>query len=95
MKLVKKEIRAYCVQGIAAINLFLPLEDAFTGSLTAELESLGFFFAGILPESRIGDALILQYLNNVELDYDKIVLVSDMAKELLRYIRIQDPNILD
>jgi hypothetical protein len=43
----------------------------------------------------IGDALVLQYLNNVSLDYDKILLVSDVAKELLTYIKAHDPNIID
>jgi hypothetical protein len=37
----------------------------------------------------------LQYLNNVSLDYDKILLVSDVAKELLTYIKALDPNIID
>ena len=55
---------------------------------------MGFFFAGILPESSIGDALVLQYLNNVDLDYSKILLVSDIAKELLVYISEHDPNLI-
>jgi serine/threonine-protein kinase RsbW len=55
------------------------------------LEKRGFFFAGILPSSRFGDALILQYLNNVAIDYDKIHLQSDMAKEICRYIQTLDP----
>ena len=92
---IRKLLRGYCVQGIAAVNLFLRLEDPLTYRMTAEIEKTGFFFAGIMPESRIGDALILQYLNNVELDYDKICLVSDMAKDLLNYIRKLDPNIIE
>jgi serine/threonine-protein kinase RsbW len=56
---------------------------------------MGPFFAGVMPESLIGDALILQYLNNVDLDYSKILLVSDVAKELLTYISGRDPNIID
>ena len=91
----RKILKGYCLQGIAAVNLFLRLEDPCTYRMTEEFEKLGFFFAGILPESRIGDALILQYLNNVELDYGQIVLVSDMAKELLDYIRERDPNLFD
>jgi hypothetical protein len=52
---------------------------------------MGFFFAGILPLSAIGDALILQYLNNVVVDYDKIVLYTDLAKEIRDYVRSHDP----
>jgi serine/threonine-protein kinase RsbW len=80
---------------MAAINLFLKLKDPLTAKYTAELEKFGFFFAGILPETKIGDAIILQYLNNVDLDYDKIQLVTDIAKELMNYIRERDPNIID
>jgi anti-sigma regulatory factor (Ser/Thr protein kinase) len=91
---LRKILQGFCVKQISAINLFLNLKDPLTYWLTAEFEKLGFFFAGILPESRIGDALVLQYLNNVNLDYSKILLVSDVAKELLAYIRERDPNII-
>lgn len=89
---VKKTLRQFCVQQIACINLFLSLEDPATAGRVEEFEQLGFFFAGILPYARIGDALILQYLNNVALDYSKIVAYSDLAKELLAYIKARDPN---
>lgn len=92
---IRKLLREYCLHHIEAINIFLKLTDPITFHLTKELEKMGFFFAGILPESRIGDALILQYLNNVDLDYTKIQLVSDIAKELLVYIREHDPNLID
>ncbi len=92
---IRKTLRNYCLQQISAINIFLKLTDPRTYWLTAEIEKMGFFFAGILPESRIGDALILQYLNNVRLEYDKIQLLSDISKELLNYIKERDPNIID
>ncbi len=91
---LRKILQGFCVQQVSAINLFLKLKDPMTYWLTSEFEALGFFFAGILPESRIGDALVLQYLNNVDLDYSKILLVSDVAKELAAYIREHDPNII-
>lgn len=92
---LRKILKGFCVKQISAINLFLKLGDPLTYWMTDEFEKIGFFFAGILPESRIGDALILQYLNNVSLDYSKILLVSGIAKELLTYIREHDPNIID
>lgn len=92
---LRKTLRGFCVEQIAAINLFLKLKDPLTYWMTEEFEKMGFFFAGILPESRIGDALILQYLNNVNLDYSKILLLADISKELLTYIRDHDPNIID
>jgi serine/threonine-protein kinase RsbW len=88
---VRKLLRGFCLQQVAAINLFLSLEDPATFFLTQEFEKLGFFFAGILPSARVGDALILQYLNNVDLDYSKIAAYSDAAKEILAYIQALDP----
>lgn len=89
---IRKTLRTMCIQHIDAINLFLKLDDPDTYFLTSEFEKMGFFFAGILPDTRIGDALILQYLNNVNFDYEKVVLYQDFTKELLAYIRQHDPN---
>ena len=85
-------LRDLCLKQIAAINLFLSLEDPTTYFITEELEKLGFFFAGILPATNIGDVLILQYLNNVAFDYGKVQVYSDIAKEILAYIQARDPN---
>lgn len=93
--LIRKTLRSYCVQHISSINLFLPMKEPATFSLTSEMEKLGFFFAGVMPESRVGDALILQYLNNVSLDYSKIQLLTDLSKEMLAYIMARDPNIVE
>jgi len=70
----------------------LNLEDPPTFFMTAEFEKMGFFFSGILPLGSIGDALVLQYLNNVAFDYGKVVLFTDTAKEILDYILGCDPN---
>lgn len=87
----KKIVRDLCLKRVAAIQLFLPLEDPLTYLLTEEFEAIGFFFSGILPMSGAGDSLILQYLNNVVIDYDKIVLYTELAKEIREYIRSHDP----
>jgi len=52
---------------------------------------LGFFFAGVFPNDK-KQYLVLQYLNNVPIDYKRIVLVSDFAKELGEYVKKCDPN---
>jgi len=89
---IRKTLRSFCIKHISSINMFLKLGDPLTFNLTAEFEKMGFFFAGVLPDSMIGDALVLQYLNNVEFDYDKLVLYQDVTKEILAYIRSHDPN---
>ena len=85
-------VRDLCLKQIATLNLFLSLEDPATFSMTAEFEKLGFFFAGVLPCGDIGDTLILQYLNNVPLDYGKLRIHTDMARDILAYIKAHDPN---
>ena len=91
---VRGILRDLCLKQVAAINLFLNLQDPATYSLATEFEKLGFFFAGILPKAGVGEALILQYLNNVSLDYAKIHAYTDIAKELLEYVRQRDPNVI-
>ena len=88
---IKKTVRDLCLKHVAAIQLFLPLEDPLTCLLTEEFEAMGFFFSGILPMSCTGDSLILQYLNNVVIDYDKIVLHTEVARDIRDYIRDHDP----
>ncbi len=89
---IKAILRDLCLKQIAAIDLFLPLEDPNTAFVPADLETLGFFFSGVLPETPTGDVLILQYLNNINLDYDQVHVYSDVAKDLLAYIKQHDPN---
>jgi anti-sigma regulatory factor (Ser/Thr protein kinase)/GNAT superfamily N-acetyltransferase len=88
---VRSTLRDLCLKKTDVINLHLDLADPATFHLTAEFEKLGFFFAGILPAAaHKGDALILQYLNNVPIDYDQIHVASDIGKELIAYIRARD-----
>ena len=89
---VRRILRDLCLKQIAAIQLFLRLEDPNTALIGPEIEKMGFFFAGIMPGEMAGDALILQYLNNVAFDYGKVQTFTPMAGGILDYIRRQDPN---
>lgn len=82
-----------CVEQIAAINLYLGMEDHLTYFASPAFEESGFFFSGIMPKTRVGDAIILQFLNNISFDYDKVTAYSDNAKEIIAYIRENDPNV--
>lgn len=90
---IKRKIRELCLKKIEVVNLYLDLSNPLTSRLTGQFEELGFFFAGLLPAALPGaDALVLQYLNNVPVNYDEIQVASGMAKELVTYIRNFDPN---
>jgi len=83
-----------CLQKTEIINLYLNLSNPLTGTYAAQFEELGFFFSGLLPGGfSNGDALILQYLNNVPIDYNAIQVESAIARKLLAYVRKQDPNL--
>ena len=84
---VKAQLKDLCIERIDIINLYLDLRDPYTAVFTGPFEELGFFFSGILPGENNGEALILQYLNNVPIDYSRIQLESVAARELLDYIR--------
>jgi anti-sigma regulatory factor (Ser/Thr protein kinase) len=89
---VKSILHDLCLKQMATIELVLSLEDPATCFMASEFEKMGFFFAGILPGTRVGEALILQYLNNVAIDYERISVYSETAKGALAYIREHDPN---
>jgi serine/threonine-protein kinase RsbW len=68
------------------IHLDLPLGDPTAMAAVDDLCELGFFFGAVIPELHAGDILRLQYLNNVALDLDRLVLYTDEAKRLLQAI---------
>ena len=87
MPRIKEQLKDICLKHIDAIYLHLNLEDPLTQILTQDFEKMGFFFCGIFPGESSGDSLILQYLNNISIDFDKIQLHSVFAMELLKYIK--------
>ena len=92
--LLTTELKRLRQQKTDIIHLRLPLNDSQTIRMTVTMEKTGFFFAGILPGAlQNSDALILQYLNNVPVDYGKIKVISKVGEELVDYIKRLDPNL--
>jgi anti-sigma regulatory factor (Ser/Thr protein kinase)/GNAT superfamily N-acetyltransferase len=89
---VKARLKEFCLKHIEVIQLHCNLGDPLTYYMIHEFEQLGFFFIGIKPSSTLGDSLILEYFNNVALDYDRIKVASAMGEELRSYVRKHDPN---
>lgn len=89
---VRTALMDLCAQDIEIIHLYLNLEDPMTYFKTEEFEAIGFFFSGVLPGHMGSDSLILQYLNNLEIDYDLIKIRSEKGKQLLNYIKSCDSN---
>lgn len=89
---VSTALKRLCVAKLEVIYLCLNLQDPLTVMITAQLEALGFFFAGVIPKAEGGDQIELQYLNNVLIDYDRIQIYSGFSNELLAYIQGHDPT---
>jgi len=87
----QNRLRQLCLREIAVINIYLDLKDPASPEVVMLLEKTGCFFAGFLP-AHPRYFLILQYLNNVNVDYDKIAVYDTFAKKLLDYVRDEDPN---
>jgi anti-sigma regulatory factor (Ser/Thr protein kinase)/GNAT superfamily N-acetyltransferase len=91
--MTRSQWKKYCQEQTDVVFLYLNIEDPRCPGFAARCEELGFFFAGVQPGAANGrEALILQYLNNVRIDYDCLKLYSAEAQELARYIRANDPN---
>lgn len=71
---------------VELIVLDLPLKDPGTAFLCPEIENIGFFFSGLMPEYLNGDSLRLQYLNNVAFDPETVDVYSEFAKEIFDYV---------
>ena len=84
--LIRSRLRELCRGGIEAIQLWLSLHDPVAVSLVSQFESMGFFLGGVQPGWRGQDALILQYLNNIHVDLDKLALEGDTARRIARAI---------
>ncbi|OPY02707.1 MAG: hypothetical protein A4E61_01258 [Syntrophorhabdus sp. PtaB.Bin184] len=90
---VRRIMRALLARNVEQVVLLLPLSQALTAVATGEFERRGFFFAGVLPRCGIGDALVLQYLNGVSIDYDDILVASEDLAEIKAYVRQHDPGV--
>ncbi|MBF0549431.1 MAG: ATP-binding protein [Deltaproteobacteria bacterium] len=85
---LRSAIRKALQKKVDIIYVLLNLEDADLNDTVDFLESQGFFFAGIQPYGIMNnDALIMQYLNLENFNWDKIKVASPVGQELFEYIK--------
>ncbi len=89
---VSRELAKLRLQRYDAVELDLDLSDPLTCRVTEEFEELGFFFGGILPGASGRETLMLQYLNNVVIDYEQIKVYSELGRATLDYVKEHDPS---
>lgn len=87
--LLRAQLRHLLANGVPYLYAELPLTDPSIGLAVETLESMGFSFAGLVPElCQQGDILRLHYLANVELDL-KIEVVTEWGAEIRDYVLAQ------
>ena len=84
---LENELKNICLKKYEVIYLHLSLEKPENIHFIKEIEKMGFFFGGILPNDTIGDSIIFQYLNNIDVQIENLSLFSDFAKILADYIQ--------
>lgn len=85
---IRSHVRALCLERVDVIHVVLNLEDPGTCHIVDQAKRLGFVFGGILPYGLDGrHALILQYLNNVKIDFDRLKLIGPEAARILEVIK--------
>ena len=89
---MRQELRKLFMDEIQVIELYLSLEKPMTADIVPDIERMGFIFTGVLPETLQGNSMIMQYFNGAYIDYDEIIIVSEVAQELLDYVRKNDPH---
>jgi serine/threonine-protein kinase RsbW len=89
---IRHALKHLCQARFEVIQLNIDLGQPGAPELISRCEPLGFFVGGILPGLNDAQTMILQYLNNVPIDYDQIQLYSPLAQEILTYVKGLDPN---
>ncbi|MBW1786069.1 MAG: ATP-binding protein [Deltaproteobacteria bacterium] len=89
---VNNRIKQLCQKKIESITIYMDMTDPDINSATTHLEKQNCFFAGVFP-AYPRPYLILQYLNNVYIDYDQVEIFDGFAREVVDYVKGRDPNL--
>lgn len=81
-----------CIAKVDVIYIFMDLRDYAAVDLVDDLEKIGYLFGGIFPHYHHEHTLVLQYLNNLNFDYELIHSHTLLATELKNYVQALDTN---
>jgi hypothetical protein len=73
-------------KNVIVLQVWLNLTESCVGHAVDILRDRGYFFGGALPRWFDGDGLLMQKLECPP-DFEKIMLLNDFSKELLKFIR--------
>jgi len=85
----------YKLEKVSVIYLYLDLENEYTPFITKRINEMGFIFAGIIPNFiNEKDALIMQFPNNMKVDFSKIQVYNRESEKLLDFIKNEYEQII-
>lgn len=91
---LRHRLRSYIRDKVDVIYLYLDMECQEAGTFAERCLDLGFFFCGYMPGEMAGrDALILQKLNNVTIDFSRIALADERSIDIMKFIESDMPDI--
>ena len=88
---LRTRVRELCRRKIESISFYLDMTDPGIIPATRLMEKANCYFAGVFSAAT-RPYLVLQYLNNVFIDYDQVETDHSLATELVDYIKGCDPN---
>lgn len=89
-----RERRRLCREKVDIVYLNIDLADPCAPQATDIAEVEGFFLAGMCPMQPWPYTLTLQYLNNLEFDYNLIHAVGEQAQWLKAYVEQEQQRVL-
>jgi hypothetical protein len=81
------------MQKIEVFFLHLPLSHPATVAMTDQFEACGFIFAGVMPAGDGKDCLVLQYLNDLQVDFELLKVDGSLRQKLLGDVRTEHQRI--
>jgi len=84
---IRQALRRLCLEKLDVIYLHLDMTHPSMPHVADQCEKLGFFFSNVLPFGTNGNhALVYQYLNNLNIDFDLIQVADAFSQFLKNYI---------
>ncbi len=87
-----EELRRVKDTDVLTVEARLNLQTPGAAAAVDELERHQFVFLGVRPGGPDVDWLLMQRFSGVRVDYDDLVLDSDESRELVAYVKANDPD---
>jgi len=85
---LQANIHTLCLKHIDMIFLHIDMEEPSSPFVVQQCEKMGFFFSGVLPFGMNNrHEIILQYMNNININFDIIKPYSQNAVDILQYVK--------